>query len=189
MSAGEEIGGRGKLWRSYVVRGLLVGLLGLFALFWPSASLAILVTLVGLFLLADGVMGCIGTFRAGGRGVDFLQPAVTLVVGAILLFWPGTTLRVLLIIFGAWAVIFGVGQVLAARKLSGQSDEVRFMTAIGATSAIVGMVLILWPGSGVVAISWVIALAALVLAALFIGLGLRMRRLGARLESLRDPGR
>jgi uncharacterized membrane protein HdeD (DUF308 family) len=134
-------------------------------------------------------MGCIGSFRAGGRGADFLQPGVTLVIGAILLFWPGTTLRVLLVIFGAWAVIFGVGQVLAARKLSGQSEEKSFMTTIGAVSAIVGLVLILWPGSGVVAISWVIALAALVLAALFIGLGLRIKRLGARLESLREPRR
>jgi uncharacterized membrane protein HdeD (DUF308 family) len=44
--------------------------------------------------------------------------------------------------------------------------------------------LLIWPGTGVVAISWIIALAALMLAALLIFLALRLKRLKQRVDKL-----
>jgi uncharacterized membrane protein HdeD (DUF308 family) len=45
------------------------------------------------------------------------------------------------------------------------------------TVEVVGAVLILWPGSGVVTISWLIGLAALLLGGLMVYLALRLKRL------------
>jgi uncharacterized membrane protein HdeD (DUF308 family) len=58
------------------------------------------------------------------------------------------------------------------------------MTAMGGAVAVVGLVLLIWPGTGVVAISWIIALAALMLAALMIFLALRLKRLKKRVDKL-----
>jgi uncharacterized membrane protein HdeD (DUF308 family) len=49
---------------------------------------------------------------------------------------------------------------------------------------VVGLVLLIWPGTGVVAISWIIALAALLFAALLIFVALRLKRLKKRVDEL-----
>jgi uncharacterized membrane protein HdeD (DUF308 family) len=49
---------------------------------------------------------------------------------------------------------------------------------------VVGLVLLIWPGTGVVVISWIIALAALLFAALLIFLALRFQRLKKRVDEL-----
>ena len=55
---------------------------------------------------------------------------------------------------------------------------------MGAVVTVVGLVLLIWPGTGVVVISWIIALAALLFAALLIFLALRLQRLKKRVDEL-----
>jgi len=49
---------------------------------------------------------------------------------------------------------------------------------------------IIWPGAAVVTVSWIIAVAALLLAAVLIFMGARFKQLKARVEAIppRDPG-
>jgi uncharacterized membrane protein HdeD (DUF308 family) len=90
----------GDIWWAFMMRGVLAVALGLGALIWPSASLAILLRLVGTYCLLDGITGLVGAFRAQERGAHLLQAIVGLVVGAVLLFWPEGSVRTLLVIFG-----------------------------------------------------------------------------------------
>jgi uncharacterized membrane protein HdeD (DUF308 family) len=55
---------------------------------------------------------------------------------------------------------------------------------MGGAVAVIGLVLLIWPGTGVIAISWIIALAALLFAVLLIFLALRLKRLKKRVDSL-----
>jgi uncharacterized membrane protein HdeD (DUF308 family) len=174
----------GDMWWAFMVRGVLAAVLGLFALIWPSVSLAILIVLVGLYCLADGVAGLVGALRTSERGANLLQPLVAIAVGALLLVWPGASVRTLLVVFGAFALFTGISQIVAARRANVAADERSLMTTAGGVAAAVGLILIVWPGTGVVAISWVIAIAALLLAALLIFLALRLKRLQARVEAL-----
>jgi len=175
---------RGKVWWSFLLRGLIAGALGLCALIWPSASLSILLRLVGLYLLADGVLGLIAAYRSSDRTPYFIQAAISLIIGAILLFWPGATVKTLFVIFGIWVLLSGIMQIVESRQLHPDEPDRGLMTGIGVVAAIVGLVLILWPGTGVVAIAWVIAAAAFVIAALLIFLALRLRRHSGRVEQL-----
>jgi uncharacterized membrane protein HdeD (DUF308 family) len=59
------------------------------------------------------------------------------------------------------------------------------MTMIGWLVAAVGLLLIVWPGTGVVAIGWLIAIAALVVGGLLIFVARRLKRLKERLEAPR----
>jgi len=184
-AGGHAIGKLGDVWWSLTLRGLLAGLLGLCALFWPSVSLSLLVVFVGIFLLVDGLTGLLGAMRAAAGGAEWAQPLLGLVLGALLLFWPGASLRLLLAVFGVWAVLFGVSQVMTARRLPQGSGERGFMTRIGTLAAVIGLILAIWPGSGVVAISWVIAGALFLLSAILLFLALRMKRLRDRLREAR----
>lgn len=177
MGARERLG---SLWSTFMIRGVLAGLLGLCALLWPSTTLEILITLVGVFCVVDGLTGLLGVFRTPERGANLIPPLVGLGIGLVLLFWPDATVRTLLVVFGAWLLFIGISQVFAARRARLQGGDRGTMTTIGGVAAIIGLILVLWPGTGVVAISWVIAIPALVLAALLIFMALRLKRIADR---------
>ena len=179
----DQVSGKlGDVWWKFMLRGVFAAMLGIFALFWPTASFTILARVVGLYCLADAVSGLMGGPRPD-RGAYLPQVVVGLVVGGVLLFWPGTSVRTLLMVFGAWALFTGISQIVAARRASIDGADRGLMSGIGATVAVIGLVLLIWPGSGVVAISWFIAFGALLLAALLIFLALRLRRLQQRIDS------
>lgn len=185
-----RVSGRlGDMWWAFMLRGVLAAMLGLVALIWPSVSLAILIRLVGIYLLADGVIGLLGAFGTSERGAHLLQALVGIAVGAVLLLWPGGSIRILLVVFGAWALFTGISQIIAARRDEVASGDRSMMTTVGGVTAALGLLLIVWPGTGVVAISWVIAIAALLLAALLIFLALRLKRLQARVNTLAQARR
>jgi uncharacterized membrane protein HdeD (DUF308 family) len=174
----------GDIWWAFMLRGVFAAVLGTFALIWPTPSFTILTRMIGLYCLADGLSGLVGALRASDRGTYLLQAVVSLVVGGLLLFWPSTSVRTLLMVFGGWALFTGVSQILAARRANVEDTERGLMTTMGWAAAVVGLILLIWPGTGVVAISWIIALAALMLAALLIFLALRLKRLKRRVDKL-----
>ena len=55
---------------------------------------------------------------------------------------------------------------------------------IGGIAAIAGVILIIWPGTGSVAISWVIGIAALIVGGLLIFLASRVRQARMRVADL-----
>jgi uncharacterized membrane protein HdeD (DUF308 family) len=173
----------GDLWWAFMLRGLLAAVLGLCALIWPNVSLAVLIALVGIYCLSDGVAGLLGVWRASERGSNLLQALLGVVVGAVLLFWPGASIRTLLVVFGVWALFTGISQIVAARRDDVKGGDRSLMTTIGGIAAAAGAILIVWPGTGVVAISWLIAIVALLLAALLIWLALRLKRLRTRVAT------
>jgi len=173
----------GDIWWAFMLRGVFAGVLGIFALIWPTPTFTILTRMIGLYCLADGLPGLVGALRASDRGTYLLQAVVSLVVGGVLLFLPSASARTLLMVFGGWALFTGVSHILAARRANVE-DTGRGLTTMGGALAVAGVVLLIWPGTGVVAISWIIALAALLFAGLLIFLSLRLKRLKKRVDKL-----
>src|SRR6202158_5901692 len=174
----------GDIWWAFMLRGVFAGVLGICALIWPTLSFTMLTRMVGLYCLADGLPGLVGALRASDRGTYLLQAVVSLAVGGVLLFLPSASARTLLMVFGGWALFTGISNILAARRANVEDTDRRLTTTMGGAVAVVGLVLLIWPGTGVVAISWIIALAALMLAALLIFLALRLKWLKKRVDRL-----
>jgi uncharacterized membrane protein HdeD (DUF308 family) len=164
----------GDLWWSLLVRGILAAALGIFAFFWPALSLSLLVLAVGLYCVADGIAGLIAAVRASERRAYLLQALMSLAIGAVLVFWPGGSVRTLLVLFGIWVILMGISQIMAARRLTTTDPDRGVMITVGLVATVAGVVLMFLPGSGVVVISWVIAL---------VYLASRFRRLGKRIET------
>jgi uncharacterized membrane protein HdeD (DUF308 family) len=181
---GRGIGGAGLggVWWSFLLRGVFATALGLFALFWPTQSLSVLALAVGFYLIADGTAGLIAALRAAARGRYLLQPVVSLAIGTVLMFWPEASLQFLVAAFGAWVLIIGANQMLTARQFAAGDPARGALMGIGIAIGLLGLVLLLAPGGGLVVITWVVALAALVVGGYLIFFALNLRRLQRGLD-------
>ncbi|WP_231701116.1 hypothetical protein [Aliiruegeria sabulilitoris] len=56
------------LWWTFVLRGILAGVVGIAALFWPTGSISLLLQLVGVLLLLDSALTLFGFGRKGASG-------------------------------------------------------------------------------------------------------------------------
>src|ERR1700758_3018951 len=54
----------GDIWWAFMLRGVFAGVLGIFALIWPTLTFTILTRIIGLYCLADGLPGLVGSLRA-----------------------------------------------------------------------------------------------------------------------------
>ncbi len=167
---GDQLAG---LWWTFLLRGVLAGALGIAALFWPTGSISLLLRLVGLLLIVDGGLTLLGFGRRGligGVGVG------ALLIGLILLIWPEGVARLTFFLLGAWALIIGIGSLMAWRQMSDQHPDAPSVRNSGIVALIIGLVLIFWPGSGMVALGWAIAFGALAFSAVMFWLTARFKR-------------
>ena len=177
----------GQIWWVFMLRGALAAALGISALIWPTLTLEILVLFVGAYLIADGVTGVVVSLRRPAASTGLLQPLVGVAVGLVLIFWPSQSARTLFMILGAGALFIGISYLAAARRYGVGGMDRRLLTTVGVIAALLGVILLVWPGAAVVTVSWFIAAAALVMAAVLVFLGVRFKRLKARVEGI-PPG-
>ena len=144
-----------------ILRGVFALVLGAIALFWPDLSIGTLVTIVGIFCIIDGGTGLVFTMKDSNLREYQLVSVLTLVMGLVLVIWPTGVIKFVLMLFGAWLVFVGGGQILSGRKMAEGDSNRRVLMAIGAIAAVIGLVLIFWPGTGIVVVSWGIAAAAI----------------------------
>lgn len=177
----------GQIWWVFVVRGLLAAALGIFAIIWSTLILEILVLLVGACLIADGVMSVVIAIRRAAAAGRMLQPLISVLVGLLLVLWPGESARTLIVVMGAAALFIGISYVVTARRFGVDAMDRQLMTGAGIVAAVLGVILIVWPGAAAVVFSWMIAAAALLMAAVLIVLGVRFRQLRVEVNPPRSP--
>lgn len=181
FEAREAFGARlGALWWAFLLRGLLAGAVGVAALFWPTGSISLLLQIVGLLLILDGGLALFGFGRrgaAGGIGIG------AIVIGLVLLIWPEGTARFAFVLLGAFALMAGLGSLLTWRQIPAWDPERATPRNAGFAALLIGLLLIFWPGSGLVALGWAIAVAALVLSATMFWLAARFKAARERLKT------
>jgi uncharacterized membrane protein HdeD (DUF308 family) len=151
------------LWWWLMIRGVLALGLAVFALFWPQKTVGLLVNLLGAYLLLDGLMGVLGAFRSGEKGGASIVAIVGLVVGAVLIFWTGLSVKLFLILVGVWAIIQGGGMFLSSRNKEADLESRNLVRIMSGILAIAGLILVVWPNTGIVTVSWLLAGIAFVL--------------------------
>src|SRR5258708_26268239 len=151
----------GDIWWAFMLRGVFAGVVGIFALIWPTPTFTILTRMIGLYCLADGLSGLVGALRASNRSTYLLQAVVSLVVSGFLLFWPSTSARTLLMVFGGWALFTGVSNILAARRANVEDTDRRLTTTMGGAVAVGGPGMLIWPRTGPRALSLILSPRAL----------------------------
>jgi uncharacterized membrane protein HdeD (DUF308 family) len=168
-------------WWVLVVRGLLAILFGILAFVWPELTVVALVALFGAFALVDGVFALVAAFRAHERRRDWwafaLEGLFGIALGVLAFLWPDVTAFALLYLIAAWCVITGIFEIAAAIRLRKVIRGEFFLGLAGVFSIAFGVLVVVFPGAGAVAIVWAIAVYAILFGALLIALGLRLRRI------------
>jgi uncharacterized membrane protein HdeD (DUF308 family) len=169
-------------WWAFAVRGVAAIIFGILAFIWPGVTLAVLVLLWGAYALVDGVFALIGAFRTGqgDRWLLIIEGVAGILAGILTFIWPGLTALVLVYIIAAWALVTGVLEIIAAIRLRRVIQNEWLLILSGIVSVLFGLALVIAPGTGALALIWLIAAYAVVFGVLLIILAFRLRGLGQR---------
>ena len=171
-----------RLWYWPVVRGALILLFGLLAIFLPDKTPGVLVQVFGIFVLVDGLVSVVDGLRRRGTSAGSVNSGigvVSLVLGALLLFLPQVFLGIVLILVAIWALLIGLLQlfVVPVMRRRGGASWVWNLVA-GLLLIALAVVCFTNPADAIVGMSVVIGVFAVVIGVAMLGLGLKLRSIG-----------
>jgi len=175
-------------WWAIALRGVAAIIFGLLTFVMPGITLAALVLLFGAYAIVDGVFNLVAVARgqAGERDEPrwllVLEGIVSIAAGLVAFLWPGLTALALVYLIGAWAIVKGVLEVVAAVRLRRQIENEWWLGLSGALSIVFGALVMIAPGAGALALAFWIGAYAIVFGALLVGLALRLRSVRSRTQ-------
>lgn len=162
-------------WWVVLLRGIVALLFGLAVFIWPGITLALLIMLFAVFALVDGAIMAVHALTVIGRDsrwwITLLQGVIAIGAGIAALIWPGVTALFLLYIIAFYNVFEGVLQAVygVVYRRGGP-----MLIASGVISIIFGVLLLLFPMAGAIALIKVIGIFDVVLGILLILLAFDM---------------
>ena len=154
-----------RYWWVLLVRGLLAIVFGIAALVWPEITVWALVIVFGGYVLVDGVLdigmaiggGSDGMRLSGGRRFWLLLMGLLgIAAGLVSFFWPSITAVALLWVIAIWAIVSGFFELLTAWQLRAELTNEWMWVLAGLLSIALGILLLLQPKTGAVAlIIWI----------------------------------
>jgi uncharacterized membrane protein HdeD (DUF308 family) len=169
----------GRAWWMLVLRGAAGLLFGMLALFWPGLTLLLLIAMFAAYSLVGGAAAIVAAIQHRSTRTDWWVPLVlglcSVAAGVIAMLAPGITALVLIAVMGANAIVTGVFDLIAAVRLRKRGRNAWMLFLIGILSAVFGIVVLLYPGAGALALVWMIGTYALITGALLFVLGITAR--------------
>jgi len=175
-------------WKRNALRGAAALTFGVLTLTWPGITLLALVLLWGAFALFDGftLVGALFSSAShesrGTKAILALQAGVSIAAGLLTFLWPGITAFVLLFVIAAWAIVNGGFEIAAAIRLRKELKHEWLLVAAGILSIGFGALLVITPGAGALAITWLIGWFAIMSGVIRLALSWRFHRLENELE-------
>jgi uncharacterized membrane protein HdeD (DUF308 family) len=164
-------------WLLLLLRGLLAIIFGILALIWPGITLLVLVIFFGAYALVSGIFALIAGFRHGARSRAWLiiSGVIGILAGIAALIWPGITSLALLYLVAFWAIFTGIAEIVAGVQLRKVIDNEWMFIVGGILSVIFGVLLLVWPGAGMLSLVWLIGVFAILYGIAMIALSLRVK--------------
>lgn len=142
----------------------------------PGDSLTTIAVIVGIFVVADGVLELIVSLsrRAEHRGLLATLGVLSVIVGVVLIRHPVSAVAAVALIIGLWLIAIGLVRFVTAFSVAGHRGWQIF---IGLVDVIAGVVIVSYPKIGLATLALIVGIG-------FIVNGLGMAVVGWR---LRDP--
>jgi uncharacterized membrane protein HdeD (DUF308 family) len=166
-------------WWLVLLRGIAAIVFGVLAFMWPGLTLVTLVLLYGAFALTDGVFALIAAIKGGSPMPRWWLALVGLAgigAGILTFLWPGITALVLLIFIAAWAISIGVMEIYGAIRLRKEISGEWLLILNGAVSVLFGLALLWRPGTGALALIWVIGAYAIFLGIIYVAFAFKLKK-------------
>jgi uncharacterized membrane protein HdeD (DUF308 family) len=167
-------------WWAMALRGLLAVIFGVLAFVWPGITLLSLVFIFGAYALVEGAFAIAAGVRRRGQKrwwLLLIEGILSVVAGVLAFSWPGITALVLLGLIAGWALFTGVLEIVAAIQMRKYINGEWLLALSGVLSVLFGVLLLLNPGTGALAVVWIIGAYAIVFGVLLLALGFKLRGL------------
>jgi uncharacterized membrane protein HdeD (DUF308 family) len=171
--------GLARNWNALAARGGLAIFFGLFALARPEMALPTLVLGFGVAVLLSGILAIVAGVRAE-ENQERSWPLITegviaVAVGLIALLLPGAAARFWLFVVSGFAFASGILHIFAAIRLRRDIRDERVLVVNGALTAAFGVLMVLLPWAGLLALPWLVGASALCFGLLLVVVSLRLR--------------
>jgi uncharacterized membrane protein HdeD (DUF308 family) len=167
-------------WWLIALRGAAAIIFGIVTLIMPGISLLTLVLLFGSYALVEGVLNVIAAVRGRRQEARWrallLEGLVSIAAGIVTFALPGLTAVVLVYVIAAWALVTGVLEIVAAVRLRHWITGEAWLALSGVASVAFGVLMMIFPGAGALALILWIGAYAIVSGGLLVGLAFRLRR-------------
>ena len=97
---------------------------------------------------------------SGNWGALAVRGVAAVVFGLAALIWPGLTLAVLIIMYGAYALVDGVFAIVAGLR-AGSGTHKWLLLAEGALGILAGLIAVFWPGVAAVVVLYIFSFWAI----------------------------
>ena len=166
-------------WWLFVLRGAVAILFGVLAFMRPGITLEALVLLFAFWALFDGVFALISSVGAAEAHEPWwplvLIGLLGIAAGVLAFRWPGITALALLFIIAYWSIFRGILEIIAAVRLRNLIPGEWSLIFGGLASVAFGVLLIMYPGAGLLAVVWLIGIYAVIFGIAFLMLGFRLK--------------
>lgn len=160
------------VWWVLLVRGVVALAFGIVALAWPHATVKVLIVVVGIFWIVDGLMSAIRAIQARAvvrSWVWWLAGGLVSVAAGIVLFaWPGLTALAFAYLMGIWAILVGLLEIIGSFQVMANGGEWLGSMVAGVIALVFGLILVIWPGSGITGLMWLVGTFAIIFGVLFV---------------------
>ena len=174
----------GMNWGVLALRGALSTAFGLYALLRPGQALATLIMVFGAMVLVAGILSIV----AGLRRQSHHRPIAAIVVegiiciafGLLTLLMPGVTAVAWLFLVSGFAIVSGVLHFVAGLRLRKETPGEWTLILDGVLTVILGILMVLLPWAGLLALIWVVGAYSLFFGILLLVTAFRVRGERAR---------
>ena len=175
-------------WWVFAIRGVAAIVFGILAFVWPETTLTILVILFGAYVLVDGIALLVALARGDTLARRHawsvgIMGVLGIVAGVITFVAPGVTALSLLYVVAFWSIAMGTFQVIAAIALRRELEGEFWMGLGGAVSVAFGVLLIAFPGEGLISLVWLVGIWSIVFGVSSLGLANRLHGIAAVLPA------
>jgi uncharacterized membrane protein HdeD (DUF308 family) len=170
-----------RMWWLVLIRGIAAVIFGILALVWPGLTLYVLVIFFGAYAIVSGIASLMAGFRhdARSRGWLIASGVLGVLAGIVAFVWPGITSLALLWVVAFWAIFSGVSEIVAGVQMRKVIDNEWMLIVGGVLSVIFGVLLIVWPGAGLITLAWLIGVFAILYGIAMAALSFRVKNLSS----------
>ena len=168
-----------RYWWAFIARGILAIVLGVVAFVWPGITVTALIIVFGIYAFIDGVFLLVKAI-AGWKARDdrwllLFEGLLGIGIGVITFFAPGVTAIGLLFYIAAWSLATGILEIVGAIRLRKEIKGEVWWILSGIASILFAVLLMIFPGTGILGLVWLLGVYAIVFGVLLIALGIRIR--------------
>ena len=154
--------------QTVLARGIIAVTFGALLMLFPGISVAAFVLVFGAFAVLDGVLflsaAAVAPREEPGRMLALAAGVLAIIIGVMTFMWPGLTELALVVLVALRALVIGSVEIAACVHAwrQGASRTIWVLGWIGAISVAFGVLLLAFPGTGLLAVVWGIGLYAVV---------------------------